>query len=330
VTRRSLVAEVEEMFMIPTYASPRPFAPVAAHRALALPLPLRGSVHQWWAADSGRVRVVGIGRRKQLEPFARRLLGELSPIDGGGRSGLLSPARLGSWDGDLIMAGVHRWMAGRFRRAGWIIVPSAVRWSGSLESVPPKAVPRSLQENLKKILRQGFTLEQTSSRQSWSEFFTRMVAPQAQARHGSAAWVPSRHFRRKLEQVATLHMIVREGQRVAGACSVARGATVWLPLMGVRDGDPTLLRQGAGVAALALPLEWARARHFRRVDAGRTSPFLTDGIHRYKRNWGLTPVPDPLAQVVAVRPRTELGRRAFTEAPVLAESGSGLELFSGD
>jgi hypothetical protein len=99
--------------------------------------------------------------------------------------------------------------------------------------------------------------------------------------------------------------------------------------MGVRDGDPALLRQGAAVATLALPLQWAREQGFHRVDAGRSSPFLTDGIHRYKRNWGMTPMADPLAQVMAVRPRTSIGGRVFSETPVLVERGSGLETFSG-
>jgi hypothetical protein len=329
VTQRSLAAAVEELLLIPTYASARPFAPVVAHRALALPLQLSGRIHHWSAPGPRGIRIVGIGRQKPLEQFCRGLLGEVVPEEAGQRSGLVNPAQLAACDGDLVVAGVHRWMADRFRRAGWLIVPTAVRWNGILAALPPTTMPRGLRENLNKIQKHGFTMEQTSSRESWDEFFSRMVVPHALARHGSSSWVPSLRFLRKLEQVATLHMILQGGRRVAGACTVARGATVWLPLMGVRDGDPALLRQGAAVATLALPLQWARQQGFQRVDAGRTSPFLTDGIHRYKRNWGMIPMPDPLAQVIAVRPRTSMGRKVFTEAPVLVERGSGLETFSG-
>ena len=327
---RSVVAAVEEMFLIPTYASPRPFAPIATHRALALPLQLGGPVLQWEPTLAGGPRVVGIGRRKLLEPFCRKLLGELVQVGQRPSTGLLSPAKLAAWDADLIVAGIHRWMVGRFERAGWTIVPSAVRWTGSLATVPPSQICRSLMSNLNKVRAHGFTLEQSNSPDAWDEFFRRMVEPQARSRHGNGAWVPSDRFTKKLQQIGTLHLIMRDGQRVAGTCSVSRGDTLWLPIMGVRDGDATLLRQGAGVATLALPFEWAKAQHFRRVDAGRTSPFVTDGIHRYKRSWGLTPVRDPLAQIIAVYPRSALGCQAFKASPALVERGSRLEIFSGE
>jgi Acetyltransferase (GNAT) domain len=325
-----MVAAVEEMFLIPTYASQRPFAPVITHRALALPLQLGGPVLQWDSSLAGGPRVVGIGRRKLLEPFCRKLLGGLVPVGQRPSTGLLSPAKLAEWDADLIIAGIHRWMVGRFERAGWTIVPSSVRWTGSLATVPPSQICRSLMSNLNKVRAYGFTLTQSNSPDAWAEFFRRMVEPQARSRHGEGAWLPSERFTRKLQQIGTLHLIMRDGERVAGTCSVARGDTLWLPLMGVRDGDPTLLRQGAGVATLALPFQWAKAQHFRWVDAGRTSPFVTDGIQRYKRTWGLTPVPDPLAQIIAIYPRSARARQAFKNSPALVERGSRLEIFSGE
>jgi hypothetical protein len=99
--------------------------------------------------------------------------------------------------------------------------------------------------------------------------------------------------------------------------------------MGVRQGDPALLQRGASVAALALPIEWARAKNFRRIDLGRTGSFVNDGLQRHKRKWGFHPVPDPLSLVVAVRASSSAARKVFAREPVLSETRTGLEAYAG-
>ena len=96
------------------------------------------------------------------------------------------------------------------------------------------------------------------------------------------------------------------------------------------DGDPILFRRGASLAALTLGIEWARAEGCRQVDAGRTGPFLGDGVLRLKRKWGLRPVVDPLAHVVAVRVRSPAARTAFAREPVLVETSDGIAEYHGE
>jgi hypothetical protein len=100
--------------------------------------------------------------------------------------------------------------------------------------------------------------------------------------------------------------------------------------MGIRHGDPLLLRQGAGNAALALTFDWARGSGHRRIDAGRTGPFINDGLQQSKRKWGLAPAPDPLAHVAAVWVGSEAARQAFCRQPVLVEEGIGLRVYAGE
>jgi hypothetical protein len=134
-----------------------------------------------------------------------------------------------------------------------------------------------------------------------------MVAPQAVARHGEAAWIPSRRYIADLARSGTLHLVMRGNEPVAGICTVRRGDSLWLALSGVRNGDPDLLRQGAGFAALALTINWAKTEGFRYLDAGRTGPFVHDGVQRLKR-----------------------GRGALSHQPVLVEYLSGIQPFSGE
>lgn len=329
--RLSLAARVEERLLIPSYASQWAFASIFAHRAMSLPLQLMGQVQRRTVSlGATRIEVVGIGRQKLIDPLCGRLFGELPGSRSEGRHLTWSPEGLRHLEADMIVAEVHRWMAPRFRRAGWVTVPSSVRWHGNVGTVPPQEPSRSLLANLAKIRRHGFSLVQATEPGDWAEFYETMVEPQARARHGANLWLPSPVFRRKLAERGTLHLVVENGVRVAGACTIPNGDTAWFPLIGVRDGDPELLQRGAGVAALALPLEWARKQNFRRFDLGRTGPFLNDGLQQYKRKWGFLPVPDPLAHFTAIWLGSDVAREAFRYQPVLVEDAHGLQTYAGE
>lgn len=329
---RSLAAEVEERLLVPAYSSRWAFAPIVAHRGLSLPLQLIGQMRRRSVTFAGApVNIVEIGREKQIRELCSRLFGELPPPIFKLRRALWSPAALaGESDADIILAEVHRWMAPRFRRAGWLTVPSSVRWVGELATIPPPDRSHGLRENLRKLRKQGFQIEQTDAPKDWDEFYTEMVGPQALARHGPAAWLPSRRLIAEFAQAGTLHLITRGGERVAGICTIPRGDTLWFALSGVRHGNPALLKDGAGFAILALTIEWARAQGYRRLDAGRTGPFTNDGLQQFKRRWGFVPIPDPLSHLVAVRINAAAVRQAFARAPVLTEDWRGLRAYAGE
>ena len=328
---RSIAAHIEERLLVPTYASQWAPASIAAHRGMALPFQLTGRLHRWSVTIGGKqLQLVGVGRKKLLEPFYSRLFGDLPVSSREARRLLWAPDPLAAILADVVMVEVHRWMAARFQRAGWMLLPEAVRWEGALDQVPPSLPSKSLRDDLRKVRNNGFTLAPGNTAQDWDEFYTQMVEPQARSRHGARAWLPSRGLMDQIAAAGRLHFIKRDGVRVAAACSVSQGDKLWLPLIGIRNGDPLLLRQGAGNAALALTFDWARSEGYRQVDAGRTSPFLKDGIQQTKRKWGLSPIPDPLSHVVAIRPRTEAARQAFAAEPVLIEDGSVLRVYAGE
>jgi hypothetical protein len=125
-------------------------------------------------------------------------------------------------------------------------------------------------------------------------------------------------------------MITRGKERVAGICIVPQGDTLWMPVSGIRHGDPLLLHQGAGTAIYALTIEWARAQGYRRLDAGRTGPFIKDGLYQFKQKFGFRAVADPLTHVVAVWAGSASGRQAFAREPVMLEDESGLRMYAGE
>jgi Acetyltransferase (GNAT) domain len=329
--KRSLAAAVEERLLVPAYASSWRFAPITAHRGLALSLQLAGRAQRWKVpTENGLVEILGIGREKLIQPICTRLFGTLPEPRIESRRTLWNPYELAKGNADLVIAEVHRWVAPRFQRAGWLAIPDAVRWQGDLDSLPPLTPNRSLREDLRKAATQGYTIEHCTAQADWDEFYTTMVRPQALARHGDAAWLPSPHFMRRLALIGTVHLVSQHGRRVAGLCTLGEGETVWSPLAGVRNGDPVLLRQGAAVAALALTLGWARSRGYRRIDLGRTTAFLNDGLQAYKRKWGLSPALDPLSHMAAVWIGSDAAREAFSREPLLVEDGTSLRVYAGE
>jgi hypothetical protein len=322
-------AAIEERLLVPAYASRWSSLSVAAHRMLAFPLQLRGLGRRRTVESGGReATLLEVGRPKLTEPLCTRLFGELPPAQSRSLRSLRDPAEA-SGAADLVVVEVHRWIAPRFRRAGWVIVPDQVRWQGELSALPPPVPSHSLKDDLRKVRSQGYTLEHAAGAGDWEEFATTMVAPQANARFGSDAWIPSPYLLRQFAERGQLHFVVRGGVRVGGFCLLRRDDTVWLPLSGVRHGDPALLRAGVSVAVYALAFEWAKSQGCVRVDLGRTSPFLHDGVQQYKRKWGLDPVPDPLAHLTAVWVGSEASRLAFAREPVLIEREAGLWLYAG-
>jgi hypothetical protein len=280
-------------------------------------------------APGGReITVLEIGRATVTEPVCARLFGELPAPEYGASHSLRHPAAAAG-AAHLVVAEVHRWLAQRFRRAGWVVVPGHVRWTGDLVQLPPPRMSKSLKDDLRKVRSRGFTLEQAGGEADWAEFTARMLSPQATARFGAEAWLPSPYLLRRFRERGQLHFVLHGGTRVAGFCSLRSGESVWLPLSGVHAGDPALLRAGVSAAVYALAFEWARHQGCSRVDMGRTSPFLNDGVQQYKRKWGMTAVPDPLSHLTAVWVGSDAARLAFAREPVLAEGDQGLWIYAG-
>lgn len=327
----SLAGFIEERFLVPTYSSAQAPIWIAAHRALSMPFQLQAPARRFSARfEGGELRVVAIGSPKRIRPVLGRLFEEVQQIEVTATRTIWQPQWLGDLDADLVVTEVHRWVADGFRQAGWMIMPDAVRWSGDAAQLPPALPCHSLREDLRKMRRYRYALEEAAGAEAWDEFYRSMLLPQARTRFGEAAWLPSRRFLKELAAKGVLHFLNRDGERIGGGITVRHGDTLWIPLIGLRNGDPALLQQGATVALFVKMFEWARAQGCRRIDSGRTSSFVKEGVHRNKSKWGLLPAAEPLAHLLAMRIGTAPAlRRALAMQPVLMETSRGLELYSG-
>jgi hypothetical protein len=324
-------ADINDRILMQTQCSQRPWIGIAARVTLTLPLQLRGGARRYAASVDGEdVGVLAIGRDGTLH-LADRVLDSVGEPERVGSRGLWSAKKLGARSADLVVSEVHPLAAPRFRKAGWIVVPHAVRFEASLADIPPSRPSHSLVDDLRRVRNHGFAVERAGSPQDWHEFFSEMVIPLVRERFGREARVPSPRLRRDLASLATLLFVHTAEGRVAGICIVRAGTKAWIPVVGVKAADRRLVREGALAAADFAGIELARAEGCERVDWGPSSPFLNDGRHRYKRKWGFVPVMDRIGQLSAVwlNPEREALRRAFAREPVLVDAGRRLSVFAG-
>lgn len=297
------VAAVEERFLVPVYGSAHPELWIAAYHLLSRTLLRSGTLRRYTARTAGgEVRIAYCGRRKRFGwLFERWFDSSLSREGVGGRYPLTDPGPYEGVDADLVAVEIPLHAAARFRVAGWRIAPDAVRWHGEIEGLPPSPVSKSLADDLRKVRKYGYSPEEASTSEDWSEFYREMLIPYARARFGSDGWIPSPRLVRHLARRGVLLFARREGLRAAGICLVRHGASVWAPLLALRGGDMRYLKEGGQAAVYRFLLDWARERGVGEVDLGRTAPFQKDGVAVFKRKWGYMPRPDPLAHRVALK-----------------------------
>jgi hypothetical protein len=261
------------------------------------------------AAGGGELSIAVAGSRSLAEEIAGVFLTTGTRIRAVVPAPLTRPRNLSS-GADLEVARIHPWHAARWSGAGWRVVPRRVRFDLDLGAPwKPRAGRRgrALANDLRKIARAGFAFEEVPARDALETYRTRMMAPYARARFGGRASLRVGRAARR----GTIHFALRDGVRLGGILLVPRGETLCFPSLGVLDGREDLVHEGLHAALYLHAIEWARARGFRTLDAGVASGLASDGIHRWKRKWGFVPREAPLSDLLALRARTDAGRRAL-------------------
>lgn len=306
---------------------------VGVNRLLAVPFVARAPVHHYRGRASGEtLELTCAGRQIRFRPLLSRLFDEVPVAEAGASHATWSPTRLARLPGAAAAVEIHPWLATRFRAAGWTVVPQHVRWRAPVTRVPPARPSKSLRSDLKLIQRSGYEPELiiAPTREDWSEFEHNMLVPHRSARFGPDAWHASEAYLRPLRARGALLYVVQRNERVAGFAAVRTGDTLWGALAGVRDGDPELLREGALSAAYAFLARWARESGATWLDVGRTTPFRSDKLARYKAKWGFSPAPNPLSRLIALRlDATHVGlARAVGRDPFLVLGEDDLRYFA--
>ena len=144
-----------------------------------------------------------------------------------------------------------------------------------------------LEDDLRRIRKQKFTYQVSTDRATLERFYTAMYLPYIRQNYGERAFVePYENLQREWSS-CKLISILKQDAAVAGVVlrhDASGHAHAWV--LGVRDGDRELVRNGVIAAVYFFFLEYLSSHGYRGLDVGDARPFLRDGVLRYKRKWG--------------------------------------------
>src|SRR6267378_1000379 len=273
-----------------------------ARRGLAVPLYLRQPVGLWSGPCAGQtVTVATWGRPRDARPLLDLL------FDGEPTVRWLECRTyrevLGSWSeldlgAELFIAATTPALSAAFRRRGFLIVPRTARLGGRPDTLLTlqSQAEESLLSDLRRVRRSGYRMDLWQyTRERSVTFYYRYLVPHARTRFSEAARPPSFDWVDRLFAAGFALVVLPPDRDEPDAIGVAieRGDVFWLAYLGTRDGDPAVMRRSGGLAALYdFAIRLAQQRGAQLIDMGRSRPWLTDGVTRYKWKWGFRPMTD--------------------------------------
>ena len=146
---------------------------------------------------------------------------------------------------------------------------------------------RSVKHDVRRIHRQGFAFQVTTSVPMLEHFYDRMYRPYITNMHGPrAAYMSREAMIAKAEQVQ-LALIMRDGEAVAGGLLLYEEGGVRSWSIGVLDGNRHHVSEGAVAALYYSQMNHLASLGYEVCSAGASRAFLRDGVLQFKRKWGM-------------------------------------------
>ncbi len=141
---------------------------------------------------------------------------------------------------------------------------------------------RGFNDILRRIRKFNLSYEVTNNPRDFEHFYETMHVPYIKNRHGAESMFLSRKRIQKIFKESTLILLKKDNEVIAGDLleQTSRGAA--LRLTGIKDGNLDYLRYGAGVALYYFGILEAQKRGYKKINIGGTTPFLSDGLTRFK------------------------------------------------
>ncbi len=100
----------------------------------------------------------------------------------------------------------------------------------------------------------------------------------------------------------------------------------------MRGADTGLLKSGVQSVLYSAFFDYARRAGASRVDLGLTTSFLHDGVAYYKRQWGLSPYPEMMSPIIALKAdlASPAARSALYREPLITLTENGLGVFPAE
>jgi len=162
-------------------------------------------------------------------------------------------------------------------------------WVNGDVNIPLPVSNKSAKEDLRKIRKNKLRFEVTNEESQFHSFYHNMYVPYVTRRHEDRTCLRKydhliRDFKLGLSQL----LFVKKGnEAIAGQVIGFQGNQPGLGCVGLKDGNPAHLKDGAMAAAFYFSSLYLQERGYKKMSLGGSRAFLKDGVLQYKKKWNL-------------------------------------------
>lgn len=202
-------------------------------------------------------------------------------------SNILQSRGLNKLNGSIIVMEVEKELRKRLPKDGSFVTPCWLSGELDLSNDLVKLVSANIKRNIKKIKQKNVRYEIQNGIRDFDNFYHTMYFPYINKRYTDEAVVWSYEDMKK-EFAKCIHLLVlRENDEIAGTLINIREEIPRLWVIGIKNGNFELLKEGAMHAIWYFFFQYFREKGAKRVSLGYTRSFFDDGVLQYKKKWGM-------------------------------------------
>jgi hypothetical protein len=198
---------------------------------------------------------------------------------------------------DLVIIELTKWLTQTLPRQNSIVLPAYVHHildvRGDWQDVQNRFRKSVRKNELRVIRKYGYEYEIRHRDKDFEEFYDQMYLPTIRDRHGEWSSPMPRDIAHCYFRHGGLQCVRRDGRWVSGGICHPEQETWVADILGVRNGDTQLTKEGAVAAVYYATTHSANRQGYAFVNFRGTGPFMNLGQFQYKRKWGTTIITPP-------------------------------------
>ncbi len=260
---------------------------------------LSNILENWWlpgyrvegelGSGGGRATLLYFGDLPQYNQWSHHFFSERTEASSVGKFRWVDVVRRKTNipDYDLALFPVNPLTEPIFRNMGWRVIPLYVSCVLDLTDTTENLIrSQTFKQQVKAIRAKNYEIQELFTDTDLNDFYHKMLLPTIKERHGDVAFTSGLASLKSLLHEGRFFGLYQDGEWIAGRIVCPDGSDeLRLAVVGWKDGDERLLKEGVVTATLIKTVDWARSMGFKRINLGSSIPFINDGPLNAKLRW---------------------------------------------
>lgn len=207
-----------------------------------------------------------------------------------GRVPLWSLDKLADSPSDLIIVEAPRCLIRKLPRQSAIVLPRVVNHivdvGGDWQDVRSRFRKNTRKYLLRLMRKYGYEYDVSHDCQEFEQFYHHMYVPTMRNSHGELCTLMTIQEAYRYFRHGWLFRVIRDGDWVSGMVCHSQQEVLFTDIIGVKNSDAQLMKEGAESAAYYAVFQWANQHKYKAVNMLWTRPYIKGGTFQHKRRWG--------------------------------------------